>query len=104
MGLWQIDVAVILGTTEDSITGWENGRSKPQLHYVPRIVEFLGYFPYDYKPETFEARLYFFRLQNGLSAQKLGSLLGVDGSTVISWERRKQKPSGYIFELLQLLF
>ncbi|WP_457129299.1 helix-turn-helix domain-containing protein [Mucilaginibacter sp. HD30] len=45
--LLQKDVAEIVGVTEECVTGWENGRSSPQIHIYPAISVFLGYYPFD---------------------------------------------------------
>jgi len=47
LGLYQKDVAEIIGVSEDSITYWENKRSKPQKRYYSKIIQFLGYSPFD---------------------------------------------------------
>ena len=43
----QAEVADIIGVTTDSITGWELNRHTPPPKYIPLIVEYLGYIPYD---------------------------------------------------------
>lgn len=48
LNLLQKEVAEILHVTEDTITGWESGRSNPMTHYIPRIISFLGYSPISY--------------------------------------------------------
>jgi ribosome-binding protein aMBF1 (putative translation factor) len=40
-GLLQKEVAIIIGVTEDCITYWENGRSKPMKKYHHKIEGFL---------------------------------------------------------------
>ena len=70
----------------DSITGWENGRSEPQIHFYPRIIDFLGYNPFETSKETIGARIKAYWLTHGLSQKKMRKLLSVDGSTICSWE------------------
>jgi len=41
MGLFQKDVAEIIGVTPDTITNWEKGRTKPCRKNLRRIEEFL---------------------------------------------------------------
>jgi DNA-binding transcriptional regulator YiaG len=41
MGLYQKDISKILNVSEDTITGWENGRSSPQKRYIEKIYHFL---------------------------------------------------------------
>lgn len=45
--LLQKEMAEQIGVTEDSITGWENGGSVPQIHLYPAIISFWGYYPFN---------------------------------------------------------
>ena len=90
--LFQADVARLFNTSEDTITGWENGRSKPQVHFYPQIIDFLGYIPFEVSEETIGGRIKSFRLTHGLSQKKLGKLLSVDESTIKSWENERRVP------------
>ena len=40
-GLLQKDVATILEACEDTVTGWESGRSKPQKRQLNKLALFL---------------------------------------------------------------
>src|SRR5207237_511684 len=42
-GLLQRDLAVAHGVTTETIYNWENGRAEPEVRYLPRIIDFLGY-------------------------------------------------------------
>jgi DNA-binding XRE family transcriptional regulator len=41
--LLQADVAKILGVCEDSVVGWENGRTCPLKRQMQAIAQILGY-------------------------------------------------------------
>lgn len=41
--LRQIDVALLLNTTEDSVRYWETNRAKPQINIAPEIIKALCY-------------------------------------------------------------
>jgi len=41
VGLLQKDVAKIIGVTEDTITNWENNRTKPYRRFEKSIIKFL---------------------------------------------------------------
>src|SRR5580700_654085 len=84
--LLQADVAKIFDVCEDSITGWENERSVPQIQYYPKLIEFLGYNPFPIDTETLGGRIKKYRIEQGLSHKKLGEKIGVDASTVSAWE------------------
>lgn len=90
--LLQKDVAKLIGVSEDCITYWENGRSEPQIQFMPKIIEFLGYMSVDIDISTLGGRIKSYRIQHGLSYKKMGKLLGVDASTVGAWEKGISKP------------
>ncbi|QHS56423.1 helix-turn-helix transcriptional regulator [Mucilaginibacter sp. 14171R-50] len=41
-GLLQREVAEVFGVCEDTIVGWENGRSFPQRKYQNKILHFIN--------------------------------------------------------------
>jgi DNA-binding XRE family transcriptional regulator len=41
LGLYQKDVALIIGVCEDSVTFWENNRAQPQRKHAAKIAAFL---------------------------------------------------------------
>lgn len=43
LGMTQKALSKQFGVTEDTITYWELGRSKPQKKFYPRIIKFLDY-------------------------------------------------------------
>lgn len=92
--LRQEDVAQILDITTDCVTYWENGRSKPQIQFAPKIIKFLGYNPYVMEPETLGGQVKNYRLLHGLSHRKMGGIVGVDGATISTWETGKFMPDG----------
>jgi DNA-binding XRE family transcriptional regulator len=57
LGLRQEDVANQIGVSIDCVAFWENGRSKPQVQHMPKIIEFLGYNPVPYENVTIGGRI-----------------------------------------------
>jgi len=45
--LLQEDVAERLGTTPCTLRNWEKNMSSLSLAFIPKIIRFLGYVPYD---------------------------------------------------------
>jgi len=43
LGLLEREVADRLGVSEASVWQWERNRTKPQVHCLPTIYDFLGY-------------------------------------------------------------
>lgn len=99
--LLQKDVAVIFGVCEDTITGWENDRYTPQMAYYPEIIQFLGYSPFQTDTSTLGGRMKKYRIENGLSQEDLGKLIGVNESTIYAWEKGQHKPMRRKLRLLE---
>ncbi|MFF5383385.1 helix-turn-helix domain-containing protein [Pedobacter suwonensis] len=102
--LFQKDVARICGVTEDCIANWEKNRSIPQIQFFPHIIRFLGYLPFEVDLTTLSGKLKAHRHIYGLSQKQLGKTLGVDGSTICSWELGENKPNKEVFEKLEAIF
>jgi DNA-binding XRE family transcriptional regulator len=97
-GLLQKDVADILHISIDTITGWENNRSQPQLKHYPAVIAFLGYNPLETPMLSFAQSIRQYRLRHGLSIARMGRLVGVNGSTILSWEKAEHVPLSHLYE------
>lgn len=87
----QKEVAKLIGVSEDCITYWENGRSEPQIQFIPYIIKFLGYMPLEIDISTLGGKIKDYRVRNGLSHKKMGKLFGVDATTIAAWEKKSVK-------------
>jgi site-specific DNA recombinase len=90
--LLQKEVALKIGVDEATIYNWENNRSSPELHYIPKVIEFLGYVPFDGQPKTLGERIVLYRRLHGITQEKLAHRLGVDPTTLARWERNESQP------------
>ncbi|MGF7076238.1 helix-turn-helix domain-containing protein [Mucilaginibacter sp. 3215] len=88
-GLLQKDVAKLLDVSENCVTYWENGRNTPQIHFYPRIIEFLGYYPFSHEAETLAGKLLQIRQCKGLTFKQCAALLSVSEDATMRWERGK---------------
>jgi len=91
--LLQKDVAKLLGVKKESIYNWENNHNSPKIYLLPKIIEFLGYIPFELSTKTTAERTLYYRKVHGLSQEKLAELLSVDESTIRNWESGKHRPS-----------
>jgi transcriptional regulator with XRE-family HTH domain len=91
LGFLQSDVAAHIGVTDDCVSDWETGRSTPDAPLIPRVMDFLGYCPYE-SPKTFGDWLRMAREGLGLSQAALARLLGIDKGNVSEWERGETRP------------
>jgi len=92
LGLLQWEVAERIGCSTDTLLFWEKGRSEPEIRFWPRIIEFLGYNPSP-SPKTVSERLRTVRRATGWSQNRLADELGVDASSVATWEFGRRRPS-----------
>jgi len=92
LGTTQAKVAKMLGVSEDTVTYWENERSKPQIQFFPKIIQFLGYNPSPVDTITLAGRMKKYRLEHGLSQKDLATLSGLDESSICIWEKNEKQP------------
>jgi len=101
--LLQGQTAAQIGVHEQTITNWERNASSPEIHYIPAILEFLGYDPLPH-PTSLSERLAAARRGHGLSQRKMAAKLGVDPATLMGWEAGRHQPSGKSLELIARVF
>jgi len=101
--LLQREVAEKIGVNEQTISNWERQRIKPEIRFIARIIEFLGYDPLP-QPESFPEKLKTYRLRMGLSQKKLAVKLGIDPSTITRWEISQYRPANLCRKLLDKIF
>ncbi len=90
--LLQKEVAQKIGASESTIYNWENNLSMPAIKYIPKIIEFLGYVPFDTSTLSVGEKIVAYRQLLGLSQKELANQLGIAPSTLGCWERDKRQP------------
>jgi DNA-binding transcriptional regulator YiaG len=106
MDLWleQKEVAEIIGVDKCTIANWEKNRNTPRIRHLPKVINFLGYQPWDEGCRTLSERLVKQRQKLGLSQKKLAIQIGVDPCTIRSWEKGRHKPRKPSLRILAVLF
>ena len=84
-------VAEQIGVSPSTIAMWEEEKSKPEVTQMKNIIAFLGFYPLP-EPTTLAEHIRKYRHVNGLSLEEFGILVGVDGTTVWTWENCKYTP------------
>lgn len=92
LGLNQTEAAKLVGVGIESIINWERNHTAPQVRYLPCIIAFLGYVPYN-PTLPLTKKLIIWRTSWGLSQKAMAERLGVVTSTVTEWEGGKRTPS-----------
>jgi len=100
----QEEVATRLQTTADTVRNWENNRSSPAIQYMPKIIEFLGYIPFETQFEELGQKIRAYRQLLGLRQKDLARQLGVDPTTVRYLEKGKHKPGKRLARELAAFF
>ncbi len=103
LGLFQSQVAALIGVHPLTVTNWEGNASRPPIQYVPAIIRFLGYDP---SPQavSFRERLLVVRRARGLTQKQLATELGINPSTIQEWETGQHQPSRKKRELIAKVF
>ena len=83
---------------------WEHNQVQPSLAQIPKILEFLGYNPFESKVEHLAEKIKAYRRVHGLSQKKLAQQLGIDQSTLAGWERGEHQPTKKLFSKLASVF
>ena len=108
LGLEQRELARQLGADDMTVCNWEKGRTFPSIRFLPRVVRFLGYVPFQLESLSVGERIRLRRMLLGLSQRELARRLSVDPSTVRRWETGKRVPARHhlvsIDEVLKLPF
>ncbi len=91
-----------LGVHEATIINWEKGLCPPSVIMIPRIVDFLGYCPYEPPPQTLGEKLGATRRRLGLTKSKFAHRLGVDPGTLSRWEEGVREPRGRLLVIVDL--
>ena len=100
LGLFQKQIAERIGTSEDTIYRWERNESKPQIQFIPAIIEFLDYDPLS-PPDSPRQRLVFYRRMHGLSQRKLAKETGIDPKAIELAETGKRPLSKKLLKFLE---
>ena len=79
---------------------WEHDRTFPNIRMWPRVIGFLGYYPFP-KPQTLSDRLIAFRRLRGLSIKELARQLGIDAGTLAKWEYGGWEPARNRMEIVE---
>ncbi|WP_298435062.1 helix-turn-helix transcriptional regulator [Geobacter sp.] len=90
LGLLQREVAEIIGVTESTIWNWEHG-VEPELQYNPKIIDFLGYIPFDCPDDTID-RLAWYKKVKGLTLIELGRQMNRHPDQLQEWLSGERRP------------
>lgn len=90
LGMLQREVAAKIGVTESSVWNWERG-TEPELVFIPKIIDFLGYVPFE-RPADLLGQLRYYKLVNGMSFERLGAAMGRDPEQLVNWLSNGVKP------------
>jgi transcriptional regulator with XRE-family HTH domain len=100
LGLTQEQLGRQLRVEKMTVNNWETNRKEPAIRLVPNIIPFLGYLPLP-TGSSLPERLRAHRLTLFLSFKRLAKRLGVDESSLMSWESGRRFPSIRCLHILE---
>jgi DNA-binding transcriptional regulator YiaG len=103
-GQFQKEVAELLGVSEDTVTFWEKNRYEPQVQHYPKIIAFLGYYPFNHETETLAGKLRQIRYCNGFDFKRCAALFRVSTDAVKRWERGRPIANPKLRNLIQAVW
>ncbi len=89
--LCQHEVVWLIGVDKTTVFNWERNYSSPELKYMPKVIEFLGYVPFE-EPKTLGEKIVYYRWLSGMTQKELARKLGVDPTTLACWESGEKEP------------
>ena len=104
LGLRQREVMTILKVSEGTVVAWEKHKTVPELRYIPRIIRFLGYLPFEnILDRPFNEKVLILRQIRGISQDTLAAQIGVDPDTIRRWEKGHRRPYQRVIQLVDAL-
>ena len=106
MKLTKRELSLRFNVDDVTIYLWEKNRVEPSLAQIPKIIEFLGRDPFEKEAENLGDRIREYRRVHGLTQKKFADQLGIDQTTLASWERGEHRPTKKLLEKINpiLLF
>ena len=62
----------------ETIRSWENGSYLPSVKYYPKIIQLLGYYPFEHEQESLGGQIKRYRFINGLSQEQFAGNLQIN--------------------------
>ena len=73
-----------------SIHGWEYKQYSSEIRHMPKIVEFLGYVPWNISAKTLGEKITAYCKLHGITKQELAQQLNIHPSTISRWMAGKR--------------
>lgn len=88
----QPQVAKELGVDVETVLCWEHNRNKPTVKYASKIIQFLGYFPFQLQNQHIGIQMKYARMISGMTVADVAKEINVDCGTIGLVEKGKRKP------------
>lgn len=99
--LTQKQAAQMIGTNEWSIIDWEARQQGVSLQAMPKVINFLGYIPYDLTKMSLGEQISTCRKINGLTQEKLARKLNAYVEAIVDWEKNRRLPKSSHLKAVQ---
>ena len=85
LGLLQREVAEMIGSSKNVIGGWESNSHEVRVRFIPGIIRFLGYIPFEIGSSQQE-QLIAYRKIRGLTQEQLSKEWQIERGCLERWE------------------
>jgi DNA-binding transcriptional regulator YiaG len=100
LGMFQTDIAQKIGVIAETVFRWESKESYPSITQIPKIIRFLGYYPFP-MAKSLSEELRDSRRRLGLSQTAMARGMGVDPTTLHKWEQGRARPNRHSLEIIK---
>lgn len=104
MNLTKRQLSSNLNVSDITIYLWEKNKVQPSLLQIPKIIEFLGYDPFEKKAEYLGDKIREYRRIHGLTQKDFAKQIGIDNTTLASWERSEHTPTKKLLDKIKAAF
>ena len=85
----------------ETLRAWELGLWKPFVKHYPKIIQFLGYYPFNHEIKTLGGKIRKYRFEHGLTQELFADLFNTYKCTVSFWETNRRMPLNKTVVLLK---
>ena len=101
MKLTKRQLSLNLNVSDITIYLWERNKVQPSLAQIPKIIEFLGRDPFAKEAENLGDKIREYRRVHGLTQKKFAAQLGIDPTTLASWETGEHQPTKKLLDKIK---
>ena len=97
------DVIEALSISRQTLTGWEQKTYSPAISQYPKIIEFLGYYPFPDDTQTLGGKIKKYRMSHGLTRKAFARIINSCPAAIKNWEHNVSAPKAEKVNMIRKL-